>query len=189
MLFTIEEADKRELLVEKPVKTGKDPGGRRGPVQTGLTRKQYTFGNTSVEKLAESLETMMKRDRLPLLEEITLRTSGHLLNILQIKNLMTRLSPDKAVTMNLEVTLRRTSEPRYTLQFTVDKKDASSDEGKNLLDIAWKMKGCESSDIRLLIKWTTGTTGEEASKLLRTLSGGDEAFIASLEAKVSRRPT
>jgi hypothetical protein len=55
--------------------------------------------------------------------------------------------------------------------------------------MAWRMKGAEACDITLTLTWAAGAEPHQAAGALRSLGEGvTEPFIASLEAKVSRRP-
>lgn len=68
------------------------------------------------------------------------------------------------------------------------KEEASLEEGKSLLDLAWRMKGVEYCEMTLTLEWENGSTPEKVSELLRSLGeGAKETLIARLEAKVSRR--
>jgi len=132
----------------------------------------------------------MRREKFHTVDEVVMRTSGPLINLLHIRNLITRLTPDRSCDIQLSATIQRPRAPRYTLTFDLKKEDAGTDEGRSLLDTAWKMKGAETCDSTLTLKWPeAGTEPENAAKILRSLSeGATEPLVASLEAKVSRRP-
>uniref|UniRef100_A0A6M3M1B0 Uncharacterized protein n=1 Tax=viral metagenome TaxID=1070528 RepID=A0A6M3M1B0_9ZZZZ len=188
LLYTIEEAEKMGLLEIEGSQKETDTGPRKGPIQRALFRRQLSFANSPMEKLVESLGTVMKRDRYPVLNEATLRVSGNLAAVLQIQNLLTRLAPEKGVQIELNARITRAHSPSYSLTFNLDKDDASRDEGRNILDTAWRMKGVDASDLTLRISWPDGTDIDSASRILRSLSTGSQPFIASMEANVSRKP-
>ena len=189
-LLTMEEAEKRGLLKEPgPTKTGRSrrpPGVRQVlPAPTG----QISIATSRVESLAKSLETRMRRDKFHTVDEVTLRMGGPIINLLHIRNLLTRLAPERSIDIRLNTQIRRSKSPQYSLTFDLSKQDAATEEGRSLLDMAWRMKGAETCDTNLTIKWDPGAEPEEASRIIRSLAeGASEPFIASLEAKVSRRP-
>jgi len=140
-LLTPEEAEKRGLLKDPTPPGSKTKKGRRGVQRTLSPTGQISFTIAAVESLAESLEKRMKRERWRSVEEVTLRMSGPLINLLHIRNLVTRLAPEKAIDIRINTTISRPRSPRYTLTFELSKQDAATEEGRHLLDTAWRMKG------------------------------------------------
>jgi hypothetical protein len=133
------------------------------------------------------MEGWMKRERLHIVEEVTLRSRGSLINILHVRNLITRLTPDKTVNLSFNALIQRSQSPRFSLSFSLEKEDAAKEEGRSLLDMAWRMKGCDSSEITLKMTWPEGAQPEAVGKILLSLGSESEPFIASMEAKASRR--
>jgi hypothetical protein len=188
LLYTPQAAEKAGLLVEKP--TGSPFGGVSGTPRTPITpppRQSYTFEYSKTDSLASGLEGWMKRERLHIVEEVTLRSRGSLINILHVRNLITRLTPDKTVNMSLNALIQRSQSPRFSLSFSLEKEDAAKEEGRSLLDMAWRIKGCDSSDVTLKLVWPDGAQPEAVGKILLSLGSESEPFIASMEAKASRR--
>ena len=149
---------------------------------------QINLGLAPVESLAESLGTRIRREKFHTVDEVTLKISGPLINLLHIRNLLTRLAPEKSIDINISSDIRRPRSPRYTLVFDLNKQDAATEEGRSLLDIAWRMKGAERCDTTLTMKWSAGAELEDVVKIIRSLGeGASEPLLASLEAKVSRR--
>ena len=128
----------------------------------------------------------MKRERLHTVEEITLRSRGSLINILHVRNLITRLTPDKTVNLSLNALIQRSQSPRFSLSFSLEKEDTTKEEGRSLLDMAWRIKGCDSSEVTLKMTWPEGTQPEAVGKILTSLGSDSEPFIASMEVKASR---
>jgi len=185
-LLTIEEAEKRGLL-EEPITPPPPPKGKpRG----GSTLTPYgiiSLGFSPVSSLAESLITRMRRDRFHMVDEATMRIQGPIIKLLYIKNLFTRLAPDKSINMLLQADIRRSRYPKYNLSAEISKRDISNEEGSHLLDTVWRMKGAERCDATLTMRWPEGAKPEDASRVIRSLGEGvSEPLIASLEAKVSR---
>lgn len=81
----------------------------------------------------------------------------------------------------------RSQSPRFSLSFSLEKEDTSKEEGRSLLDMAWRIKGCDSSEVTLKLAWPEGTQPEAAGKILTSLGSESEPFIASMEAKASRQ--
>jgi len=188
-LLTMEEAKKRGLLKE-PHPTVPEPG-RPGRLRQRLLAPtgQINLGLAPVESLAESLGTRIRRETFHTVDEVTLKITGPLINLLHVRNLLTRFAPEKSIEINISSDIRRPRSPRYTLTFELNKQDAATEEGRSLLDLAWRMKGAERCDTTLTMKWSSGAEPEEAARIIRSLGeGASESLIASLEAKVSRRP-
>jgi hypothetical protein len=188
LLYTPQAAAKAGLLVEKPtsVSFGGFTGTTRGPTAP-LPRQSYTFEFSKTDSLASSLEGWMKRERLHTVEEITLRSRGSLINILHVRNLITRLTPDKTVNLSLNALIQRSQSPRFSLSFSLEKEDTTKEEGRSLLDMAWRIKGCDSSEVTLKMTWPEGTQPEAVGKILTSLGSDSEPFIASMEVKASRQ--
>jgi hypothetical protein len=121
-------------------------------------------------------------------DKINLSISGHLNNILQIKNLMTRLAPEKTIKMSFRGIIRRSTAPRYSIHFDMTKEDAQTEEGRQILEQSWRIKGAETCDLYLEVNWPKGTTAEKAGNLIRSLDdGATEPFIARMETHLSRQ--
>jgi len=190
LIITQEEAKERGLL-EEPASTPSEAERQQPGLRQVLLAPtgRISIAPSRVESLVESLETKMRRENFHIVDEATLRTSGPLINLLHIRNLLTRLAPEKSIDIQLNANIQRAHSPRYSLSFDLSKKDAATDEGRTLLDVAWRMKGAETCDTILTIKWPAGAESHEATSVIRSLGEGvTEPFIASLEAKVSRRP-
>lgn len=186
-LLTVEEAEKRGLFKDPPPvpQPHPTPGTHRGKQLIG----QISIAESRVESLADGLETRMRREKFHLVDEAILRSSCPIINILYVKNLLTRLAPDKEINIDLKSNIRRSRSPQYSLTFGLNKQDVATEEGRSLLDMAWRMKGVETCDIILTLNWPAGSEPEKATRIIRGLGeGAAEPFIASLEAKVSRRP-
>jgi hypothetical protein len=190
-ILTKEEAESRGLHegpVEEPGTPTSTPGVKT-PVQRPLSSSTtFTVGPSKPDTLAEGIEKKSKRDSYPYVDKINLSISGHLNNILQVKNLMTRLAPEKTIKMNFRGTIRRSAAPQYSIHFNMVKEDIQKDEGRQILEQSWRIKGAETCDLYLEVNWPKGTTAEKAGNLIRSLDeGATEPFIARMEAHLSRQ--
>jgi len=182
-LFVYEEAEKLGMLKTVPIVEGPKGPTDIGPTPSSpVTPTVIELSESTVEALAGDIDKKAVRDRFTRVHGLTLRTlSQDPRYILEMKNILVRLAPEKTCSVKLTGTMSRAREPYYTVSFEVSKEDAQKDEGKSLLDNIWKLKGTESLDIHLEIKWTEPVKPEEAARILRSMS---RDIVASLEASV-----
>lgn len=188
-MLTFEEAERRGLLAE-------EKRGRR--VEEGAERKEWegagpapvetvTLASAPVKVLAEDLEKRIRRGRFNQVEYLNLRMAGKHLYLLDVKNLLTRISSDKTCSARVTTDLGRSKAPLYTVHFDLNKDDVGREEGKTILDLAWRLKGVESCTISLMLEWPDGASPEDVVTLLRGLAeGSKEEIVASLEGRVRR---
>ena len=121
-----------------PTKTGRGP--RRPGIRQVLLAPtgQISIATSRVESLAKSLETRMRRDKFHTVDEVTLRVGGPIINLLHIRNLLTRLAPERSIDIRLNTQIRRSKSPQYSLAFDLSKQDAATEEGRSLLDMSWR---------------------------------------------------
>jgi hypothetical protein len=91
------------------------------------------------------------------------------------------------VNLSLNALIQRSQSPRFSLSFSLEKEDTTKEEGRSLLDMAWRIKGCDSSEVTLKMTWPEGTQPEAVGKILTSLGSDSEPFIASMEVKASRQ--
>lgn len=185
-LLTHEEAESRGLFAKTPpaVQSRLKPDADTSAEALVDTLR---FTDAPIETLAKDLEKKVRREKFTEVNSMNLSMSGNLLHLLGVKNLLTRLFPEKECEARVTANIGRRKSPRYTLTFDLMKDDISSDEGKTLLDLAWRFKGAEECEITLTLDWQNGLSPEDAGKVLTSLTeGSKEPIIARLEAKVSR---
>jgi hypothetical protein len=188
-LYTFAEAESSGLLKQpesKFLQTKErfaEPGERQELINT------LALGDARLEALSEDLVKRARRDKFDNISSITLRMSdAELTNLINIKNLFTRLSPEKDVVARLEATIQRPRQPKFTLTLDISKEDLSQEEGKSLFDVAWRLKGAEDCEMTLSLEWKSGSSPEQVSELIRSITkGSDQPMVGSLEARVGRR--
>jgi len=191
-LCTIEEAEKLrqdlEDLERKPTSESTTQTRPLGYVPELITKLE--LAEAPLEDLAGDLERKAHRDKFNRVDQLTIRMAESDLmsaTILSIKNLLTRLAPDRDVSARLELSIRRPNSPRFSYSLEATKEDFQSEEGKSALDMAWKLKGALDYELALTIGWENGSTPENAAGLLRSIQKGSEGqLVASLEARVRR---
>ncbi|HZW56641.1 MAG TPA: DUF499 domain-containing protein [Nitrososphaerales archaeon] len=187
-LHTLAEAEKIGLLKQQETKIAvfeqsSAPGARQEFINS------LVLADAPLEALADDLAKRGRRDKFDHISTITLKMSeADQMNLINIKNLFTRLFPEKDISARLEATLQRPRLPKFTLTIDVTKEDTSQEEGKNLFDVAWKLKGTEYCDMTLILEWENGSTPEQVADLIRSLAKDSKNHIvASLEARVGRK--
>jgi hypothetical protein len=189
-VYTIEEAEKRKLFEEPAHKA---PGGSAPPRRTpGAGQELITtvsLGEAPLDDLADDLDKRARRDRFNQVNAIIVTMNdANQMNLISIKNLFTRLAPDKEVAASITSSLSRPHSPKFILSFDANKEDIAKEEGKSLIDLAWHLKGAEFCEIKLTLEWENGSTPEHVAELLRSMQkGAQERMMASLEARVGRR--
>ncbi|MEM3713165.1 MAG: hypothetical protein QXR97_06485, partial [Thermoproteota archaeon] len=173
-----------EEVSEKPtggLKEGiQEPG--KAPGEKFKPPTLIELSESPVHTLAGDLEKRATRDRFAKIHRITLKISSQdASQLLEVKNLMTRLGPEKNCSIRLIGTITRSKAPNYTVSFDMSKDDAQKDEGKSILDNFWKLKGIDSLQVTLELSWSEPVKPEEAAVVLRTMG---KEIVASLEASV-----
>jgi 6-pyruvoyl-tetrahydropterin synthase len=186
-LLTIEEAEKRrdKLEREKWEEKGKikehiEPGGGVKPPLIEL----INFADSRAEILAADLEKKMRTEHFKHIRSATIKTNIPDASLLQeLRSILTRYLPERNLNIRLTGTLTRTRPPKYEITFETDKETAQKEEGKSILENIWKLKGAESVELRLELKWNQPIRPEELANIIRTLN---PELIISLQAEVSR---
>ncbi|NHV98109.1 MAG: ATP-binding protein [Thaumarchaeota archaeon] len=180
-LLTPEEADK---LLRGKEKVSKDTGEKRGiePTEEKVRPTLIVLAESSVETLANDIEKRAIRDRFTKVNSVILKISSNDAGqLLEIKNLLTRLGPERNCNIRLSGSITRPRSPSYTISFEINKEDLQKEEGKSMLDLLWRLKGIDSLQVRLELKWGEPVKPEDAAGVLRSL-GKD--IVAGLEANV-----
>jgi hypothetical protein len=172
------------IIQEASVKTSEAIGEKKTGISTAKEVPTFVaLAESPIETLASDMEKRATRDRFTKVNSMILKISsndaGQLLNV---KNLLTRLGPERNCKIRLSGSIARFRSPNYTVSFEMNKEDTQREEGKSMLDLLWRFKGVESLEVQLELKWDEPVKPEDAAGVLRSL-GKD--MVASLEAKVS----
>lgn len=189
-LLTIEEAEKR-----KPKQTSEEPTKITVLVQDNRIRAQstppsmkislLTLSDTRAEILASDFEKKVKTEKVISIYKATIKTNSiDLIALQELRNIITRYSPEREIEIMMHGHISRSRSPRYTIAFEIGKESTQNEEGKSLLESLWKLKGAEAADIKLELKWNTPAKPEELTKILRTLRND---IVVSLETEVARQ--
>jgi hypothetical protein len=164
----------------RKVSEGKEPA--KPPREAIPVPTILPLAEAPAETLAGDVEKRAARDRFSKVYDMTLKiSSSDATQLLDIKNLIIRLGPERNCNIRISGTIARSRSPNYTISFEMNKEDAQKEEGKSMLDLLWRLKGVDSLQVRLELKWGEPVKPEDAAGVLRSL-GKD--IVASLEANV-----
>lgn len=190
-LLTVEEAEKRKIRAthKEPTTTVKQEAKEKPKVELTIPEPikiwPIYMSDTKAEILASDLEKKVKTEKITSIHKAVIKTNSPEPIVLhELRNIITRYSPERELGLRMVGSISRTRSPRYTVTFDVEKDSAQSEEGKSLLENLLKLKGADAADIKLELTWNTPTKPEELTKILRTLKGD---MIISLEAEVARQ--
>jgi len=129
----------------------------------------------------------MKREHLDKVNMIKLTMSGNQVYLASIKNFLTKITPDKEIDARLNATLVRFASPSFDLTFEITKDEANTEEGRSIMDLSWRLKGCNNTDISLVLDWKEGGNSESVIRLIKSLNeGSSEPIRARMDARMSR---
>ncbi|MEM4546914.1 MAG: DUF499 domain-containing protein [Nitrososphaerota archaeon] len=185
-LMTPEEAEKRKpsQIIEE---SGKTPRESRVIIaqEQVLLRWPITLSDSKAEILADDLEKKSKTERFTRVYSAVIRTNVPDPTLLQeFRNVLTRYMPEKNLNIRITGTITRSRSPKYTFTFELEKDSAQREEGKSLLENIWRIKGAESVDFRLELKWNEPVKPEDVGQILRTLR---KDALFNLEAEVGKQ--
>ena len=198
-LVLLKEAEKRGYFEEKPqIKcekcgsnehvTSQHESGK-GPTSPPplVTSTSHAWTDASLDSLTSDLDTFMKREHFDKVTWIKLQMSEKQIYLASIKNFLTKMAPDRDLNIKLDVKLVRPISPNYELTFVITRDDINTDEGKSILDLSWKLKGVEHTDISLELTWEDGISRDKAINIIKSLGDGStEQIDARMDAKMSR---
>ncbi len=144
-----------------------------------------SFSDTKAEILANDLERKKKTEQFTSIYSAIIKTSVPDASLIQeLRNVITRYMPERDLKITLKGTIIRTRAPRYEVSFEVDKETSQKDEGKSILENIWRLKGAESVDLGLELKWSQPTKPEELIKIVRSLK---RDLLISLDVEVGKQ--
>ncbi|MEM2057519.1 MAG: DUF499 domain-containing protein, partial [Thermoproteota archaeon] len=186
-LMTLEEAERRRQSQAIEITEKAQP---KPPVVTGLKQEStllrwtVNLSDSKAEILANDLEKRSKIDKFTKLYSVVIKTNVTDPTLLQdFRNVLTKYMPEKNLDMRITGTIIRSRSPKYTLTFDLEKDSAQKEEGRTLLENIWRIKGPESVDLRLELKWNQPTKTEEVTQILRTLR---KDTLFNLDAEVGK---
>ncbi|MEM0457421.1 MAG: DUF499 domain-containing protein, partial [Nitrososphaerota archaeon] len=185
-LMTPEEAEKRKpsQIIEISGKTSRESRVIIAQEQVP-SRWPITLSDSKAEILADDLEKKSKTERFTRVYSAVIRTNVADPTLLQeFRNVLTRYMPEKNLNIRITGTITRSRSPKYTFTFELEKDSAQKEEGKSLLENIWRIKGAESVDFRLELKWNEPVKPEDVGQILRTLR---KDAIFNLEAEVGKQ--
>jgi len=107
--------------------------------------------------------------------------------LVHLRNLLTKLETSKTVEIKLHSTVSRFAGPHYDIEFDLDREGLGTDEAKAILDLAWRLVGCDQFSATLTLSWSEGAKPQAVADLIRSLKGTErEPLKASLEAQLQR---
>jgi len=150
-------------------------------VETVILAEALTSG------LAEDLEKRARTGNFDKVLSASLRFMGSPTALVHLRNLLTKLETSKTVEIKLHSTVSRFAGPHYDIEFDLDREGLGTDEAKAILDLAWRLVGCDQFSATLTLSWSEGAKPQAVADLIRSLKGTErEPLKASLEAQLQR---
>jgi len=188
-LLLPEEVERRRIEKMETVQRTEVSEAVRSKEAQYVLPRVYTISisETPIKILAGDFDKRIRREKVIRINTIRLKASSATpSHILYFKNIMIRLEPVKDCETRLIVNMQRYSNPVLSLSLDVDKEGFSKSEGKEILDIIWRLKNVDRCDIDFVIEWKNGSKPEDAINILQSLGSEVEELMVRLEAEVER---
>lgn len=158
-----------------PVKKGKPTAKRpKGPMPFN-----HSFLNAPAETLAGDLEKWSKKHRIKGIDEVIIKSEGSPATLFSIRNLLTRLKPEKSCKPSLKINTRKYSNPGFTINTDLKGDDFDDATAKTVLDAISRLGSVDIYTCDLTLAWEDATV-DRVAQALRGLSQLDKDVAYSL---------
>lgn len=184
-LLTIEESERRKPKIpeEKQIETKTSTKIEVRPEPQKIWYVNLT--DSRAETLASDFEKKAKTDKFTYINRATLKIDiPDIMMIEEFRNIITRYTPERNLEIRLTGTITRNRPPTYNITFHIDKESAQKEEGKSLLENLRKLRGVETMNLKLELRWQQSTKPEELANILRIIKSDT---LLSLEVEVGRQ--
>ena len=139
----------------------------------------HSFLNAPAETLAGDLEKWSKKHRIKGIDEVIIKSEGSPATLFSIRNLLTRLKPEKSCKPSLKINTRKYSNPGFTINTDLKGDDFDDATAKTVLDAISRLGSVDIYTCDLTLAWEDATV-DRVAQALRGLSQLDKDVAYSL---------